>query len=192
MENTFALWLSTGQFLISKIDPTIVLSILLVIPAYWSAMISRNTAKRQLRAYVSIGTDDLRLEKETSLAKWVINFSYKNNGSTPAYYASIATGHILADREDITTPLIRGAYALGTIGPTDRIYDVEETRVSDDDVELLKTGEKVLIFYGRLEYTDAFKKKRCTNFRFFTGGTAPYLDQSNPDMTIYVKGNDSN
>lgn len=177
---------------IQNLDFNQILTVFLIIPAFWLALISRNTAKRQLRAYVSVGTDDLRLERDKATAKWVVNFSYKNNGITPAYFTTIETGHFLANNEDARLPPAEAPYALGTMGPSVCIHDAELTDLTDADVEALKSGVKTFVFFGQVRYRDAFKKWRQTRFRFFTGGSAPFAGPADSDLTIYVKGNDSN
>jgi len=192
MDVTFTNWLSAFWTISSKINPAIVATLFLAIPAYWLAIISRKTARQQLRAYISIGSNELDLVKSVRSGKWGIKFSYKNNGATPAYDLSISTAHVFVDREDIDLPSVLSPYALGAMGPTDEITDFEPTELTDDDIELLKSGRKVLIMFGHLKYTDAFKKKRWTNFRFYTGGSAPYAGPTDTALTIYVKGNGAN
>ena len=177
---------------LSHANVSIIISLLLVIPAYWSVAISRKTATRQLRAYISVGVEYFRLERNSSSGKWVINFTYKNNGLTPAYHTSIAFAHSFCDSAKIELPNLAQPYLLGTVGPSDLLTDSEPTNLSDSDVEGLKEGKTVLFLSGVIKYVDAFKARRQTEFCFYTGGLAPFGGPDDPELTVYQRGNDAN
>lgn len=173
------------------------LTLLLAVPGWMLALISHDTAKRQLRAYVSFGTERTTLDRDNKTGKWIINYDYKNNGVTPAYKFTIATGHFLADNEDAEASRLGAPYSVGALGPSDIVADWETTELTDADVEALRRGSKALIFYGVLKYTDAFKRQRWTRFRYFIGGSVPYAGPTGPDdfdMVVHSnsKGNEAN
>jgi hypothetical protein len=191
MDALFSGHFSDAISLIRQTDLTILLTIILIVPAYWSAIISRNTARRQLRAYVSAGMHHEGIVKDEVSGKWVIKFDYQNEGMTPAYKLSIATNHLLTDESDPTLPPVSKPYEIGMVGPQGEIFDSEVTALTDGDIESLAAGRRHLFFFGIIRYLDVFKRSHFTTFRFFAGGTEPFKGASDPDMTLCSKGNEA-
>ena len=175
-----------------RVDVVLLLAALALIPAYWSVFISRSTAKRQLRAYVSIGMLNQGLLKDSISGKWVIWYYFENGGATPAYNLTISGNHVLCDNEDMPLSPAPKSWALGVLGPRDQIFDYQVTALTDEQVDTLRTGHRVLIFYGHIRYRDAFKSRRYTNFRLFTGGSEPFKGPVDSDLVLHGEGNDAN
>jgi hypothetical protein len=192
MDWIIAFFMSNILPLIRRIDASVIFTVIVIIPAYWQAIISRRTAKRQLRAYMSVGMSDQGLNKDLATGKWVIKFHYVNDGQTPAYNVTISTSHIFAKDMAQDLPLFSKPYSMGTLGPQDEVIDWEVTELTDSDVELLTNGKHVLLFRGIIRYIDVFKHKRYTKFNFFTGGSEPYNGPSGTDLILCSGGNDAN
>ena len=46
-------------------------------------------------------------------------------------------------------------------------------RLNEDEINEIRTGKKTIYLYGRVEYEDAFKRRRFTNFRLGYSGEYP-------------------
>lgn len=130
----------------------------LAVIAIWQAIISRQTMRRSLRAYVGIDSETPLLERHN------LQFEIKNFGQTPAY--------------DVTHWLCFGL-TLGEPPPPDKEFWVHSTLEPNAVLhvgvplteEVLRSPETTYI-WGRIMYRDCFRKKHYRNFQFeLRGGT---------------------
>ena len=152
----------------------------------YQAYIAKDTAQRQLRAYVSV-----IVEKQPDLdgpGTPEVVFLFKNTGQTPAYHVdsrvSIFTGSDSLTEEDIkrTNAFLRGMPESESVlfpGQEFRTSSVPGTGLplSAQQKIAISMGAQVLWAMGAVTYTDAFGYRRLTNFRLYMGGTsgaAPY------------------
>lgn len=157
---------------------------------------ARETEERQLRAYVSITGDVLLqcISCKTDMF-WpftpspkhivdnAITFSIQNGGQTPAYNVSLETGFYYADYGQglpagFTYPITNGTQSLvgispsmrsptATIGPHDKMFSMVpiEPPVIPNVIRA-QQHEITLFYYGIINYTDVFIKRRVTPFCF--------------------------
>jgi hypothetical protein len=125
------------------------------------------TAKRQLRAYVTIIGGNLIIQDKTLHAV----LDLKNSGQTPAYELAIwsqmktqpSNIPFVQDRRNddgIVTTMIVGPSS--TTNPRDRLEIP-----ADNDITLpaIRNDQVWVYIWGRIDYRDAFKCKRFVEFR---------------------------
>jgi hypothetical protein len=146
---------------------TFLLSGIATIAAVCAVQITSNTSKAQLRAYVVV--TDITLTNADNEYVPIIEAILKNTGQTPAYNARIRLKYsaMLNGREAFDLSGIK-FNNLTDIGPGMPIYRTVE--INPRQWELisahLKTDEYTLYVFGECTYTDAFKKRHTTEFRF--------------------------
>ncbi|MFN3676550.1 MAG: hypothetical protein ACK4TC_11255 [Sphingomonas pseudosanguinis] len=132
---------------------------------------ARETADRQLRAYVSVQPLDLTFYHGDQV--WGVEIKMRNGGATPAYDC-VHGGNIVAfkpedaaaklqprdDREQIGEPaplvLHGGQESNGTI--------TGSTPIAPDVLTKVKEGEYAIYVFGFVRYKDTFNKRRQSNF----------------------------
>ncbi len=132
------------------------------------------TAKRELRAYVSLlNTEILELFSGQRNYTFKALIKYKNYGKTPAYNVKICGALRLLDVSDekiidFTVPTIPSSTSEFTLGVSqEAVFDI----IMDGfvlDSELAKVREmkpRNIFIVGQIEYTDAFNDTRHTYFR---------------------------
>jgi hypothetical protein len=139
-----------------------------------------NTAERQLRAYVYF--EDAQREK-TGLATldaegkgWVVRANFKNYGQTPAYSTTIGVRISIEaadfDETALNVQNIMDGAPAGYTPPTPVYMPPGETA----NVEIpwpalqnhwadFKAGKVAMFLWGRIEYIDAFGKRRWATIR---------------------------
>lgn len=132
-----------------------------------------DTAERQLRAYVSIVRSEIACVNPggTPVAKlWV-----KNSGQTPAYSLNGMGGIAMGVTFDsLPAPTGGAEKTVGSLAPgaTDEQFHTCPRPLTETEVLALIAGRLTIWVYGKLEYIDAFKKKRITEYRLQVGGNA--------------------
>ena len=131
--------------------------------------VTRETANRQLRAYIS-----------TSLAtisgfpgEPKVTIGFKNSGQTPASDACVRALRMLLPRVAMQFDVSESeARQLGDIGPggVKSSYWML-TDFADADEDMISSGEIVFVITGDCRYRDAFGQQQTTNFRFEMDGT---------------------
>ena len=158
--------------------------------------IMRLTARRQLRAYVFPESFDLVPGEKIAAARAndpAVLLISKNTGQTPAYdvriWAKIDVV-LRANEHTLTVPPMVGTQAtvLATNVSTQSLRwlgrDLTPAEIAD-----LKNGTRAIYLFGRIEYRDAFKRKRFTTFRMsYAGAFPPPVAQA---MNFGVEGNDA-
>lgn len=144
--------------------------------AFHSNWIARDTAKRQLRAYVYIEPGGIEVPMN-GLSRVPTNII--NNGQTPAYDLEL-TGDFLIITGDPRefNPERDGRLGNDTaktdavLGPqTNRFsYAYLEAELCSPFMERIREKKAAIIHYGRLMYRDAFGEQRRTSFAFYHWG----------------------
>jgi hypothetical protein len=128
--------------------------------------LTRDTAKRQLRAYV-LPTKAYRIQRQD--ATWVV-VEIKNSGSTPAYnYRGFVATDICErgqQRENIELPT--GVETSQAIIPPSATLELggPMTDLTPQQVLDISAGRKTIYVHGDITYTDAFDETRFAKFRF--------------------------
>lgn len=129
--------------------------------------IARDTAKHQLRAYVSMREIGRRPEpKEGAITHWVFQFEWTNSGQTPATDTNLMAGHAIgpgplpADLNYV--PDDEGVATKSVIGPTLSLYSITQIPV-EDLVKAIAKGHGVYV-YSAADYRDMFDQPRRTEF----------------------------
>jgi hypothetical protein len=158
------------------------------------------TAERQLRAYVFVKAVDIgdrgqlpKIAEIEDLKGFLASFAIvRNSGQTPAYdvihWAEIAV-RAISDEATLSPPLRLDLVSANTIPPGGEITKLRwaPNKLSDDDIAGIKNSTKAIFVYGRIEYIDAFAKKRFTNYRLAFSGVYP--PKENASMTFCNSGN---
>lgn len=151
---------------------------------------AQETAKRQLRAYLSVGIGpgisqdrNLRLRYE---GKPVVF----NSGDTPAHKVRLWTkAAVLPTPAPLEGEFVSGEpTGEGTIGAKQSAFlsGVVDVLVDDSEVEKIERGQKALYVWGLVQYEDTFGSKHST--RFCHQYLGPPNDKS---QCIYVAGHNS-
>jgi hypothetical protein len=154
---------------------------------------SKNTACRQLRAYIAI--DSAILESSLSAGKMVtVTIGVKNFGQTPAYKCSGSVNCAILDFEgdkpqdlpdDLDTEFI-GVIQPGACLEKSRIRPA----ISAEEVSGLNAGTKAIWLFGQYTYAVAFDMPlRTTKFRYFLTAHIPGKISSHFGLSRY--GNDA-
>jgi hypothetical protein len=141
----------------------------------WQAAISRDTERRQLRAYVGITPADV----EASGDQYTFTIVRKNYGLTPAYNMLIVQFqdviHIGAPVPMIVpSNLQQGITDTPTLFPSMEVpYHIRGNPLSKQQSDLVRDGKEYqLIYYGILWYDDAFGAKHYTRFCYLFKGAS--------------------
>lgn len=135
-----------------------------------SNWIARDTAKRQLRAYVSVVGCSL----EDIDGRYILSAHLKNSGQTPAYNVRLSGESFAASYpldEERPHPEIEEGYN-ATVGPGDEVSCVYRLWINApmEALRRVKAGEMGFYIQGICEYEDAFAARRETKFRYVFGG----------------------
>jgi hypothetical protein len=152
----------------------------------------RNTAKAQLRAYVTVVSVDFLcgatpssgaadLHRELRVGAWPqARLKIRNSGVTPAYRLGGWTRIAFVDWPIVADPDIdpHSPAHRQPLGPgieTDLAVTCGEgaPAISLEDRTGLADGSRVLMACGVLDYTDAFGAARHVRFRAYVGGDTP-------------------
>jgi len=137
--------------------------------------LARQTAQKQLRAYVVIG-DEGGFSRVRSENKIGVKFSIVNAGQTPAYVLHYDarcevlpfpfTGKSIFDQFPVI-PNIKTAKAILTISPQNHPMGEaasDKTFTTDEIIELFSSKTDRLYCFGVIKYRDIFGKWRTTKF----------------------------
>jgi hypothetical protein len=119
---------------------------------------SKNTAERQLRAYVSVMGGHVKVVAGSSDKLYLRgNLEFKNAGQTPAYDFSSWTITELVDDPEIMPEMRSNGAGSSVVGPnTDRFVDIAKGPLTQADIDAIRRGTKHIIVWGEVTYTDAF------------------------------------
>jgi hypothetical protein len=139
--------------------------------------------RRQLRAYVFLEssslTDGATLEPPNDAFVNVPGciMQFRNSGQTPAYqvvtWAAIDVIEPINQNKLIVPKLlIVGPGYLGANGTMPKMVRLPRV-LTEEEIDDIRAGRREIYVYGRIEYRDAFKRKRFSNFRLHYGGQYP-------------------
>lgn len=154
--------------------------------------IAKDTARKQLRAYVSNSTVEFLINDTSDKAYGVIR--YKNTGQTPAFdFKSTYRIEILDPRVSnafaIDKAVFFGNQAKGILGKDGEFYS-ETARIdlSNSIIHDIKQGYLAVFVYGVCDYKDIYGKVRKTEFR--RGWGNHFRNMHTIDMAICTEGNE--
>jgi len=133
--------------------------------AFHSNWIARDTAKRQLRAYIHVEGLSIRDVSVGKIPRGHVRFI--NAGQTPAYNVSIRS-HLIYLPEELDGAMKIDAcerdFSLGP-GRTHNAYPNGAFPIGTDMLNNFKIGAISIFIFGEIKYTDAFGTKQITCFR---------------------------
>lgn len=157
-----------------------------------SVVLARNTAEKQLRAYVLVTNITIVGVEPGATPKADIIF--RNSGQTPAYDVEVTAAMGLIDYPPTSEPIDDEPSAIGSVvvlGPQSE-YRVPATLIgqlgSDQFIAILD-GSQAIHIIGTIMYRDAFGIARHTNFSSFYGGKFGTNDYGAPSHA--PTGNDA-
>jgi hypothetical protein len=151
-----------------------ILTGLIALTGMYQAAIARDTARRQLRAYVHV--IDVAIRDVAPLRRPAAHFNMQNTGQTPALDLAVRFSLALLPLPsedgpfahlDIRPKLEPGA-SRGTLGAG----DTQPLHVSFPDplpeqlFEQFKSGKLGIFLYGSISYRDVFRREQTTTIRF--------------------------
>ena len=143
--------------------------------AFQSNRISRDTAKRQLRAYVGLHKSPITELKAGEFPKVELNFL--NAGQTPArevrVAAALGVDHFpRPDSDDKLAGLKRSSvtYVLPGSDFKLRLPSAKWPDLNQETVDAIKDGKAAVYCFGVVEYFDIFGKAQKTEFSLMMGG----------------------
>jgi hypothetical protein len=145
--------------------------------AFRSNWIARDTAKRQLRAYV--GIEPLGVFERDDDGHIVVPLALKNAGQTPAYFVDIHNWFCISEdpvdfdpskAERDPRPAFRPSEL--TIGPgeTHTVYARMPFSPTGAVMDAISRKEFAIVHYGVVTYLDAFKVGRNSEFAHYHRG----------------------
>jgi|WetSurMetagenome_2_1015567.scaffolds.fasta_scaffold146597_1 hypothetical protein len=176
-------------------------TLLLAIAAVAQFELTRRTAQRQLRAYVSVDTTTIidgtnlapppPIDRTDQPGIWIV---IKNAGSTPAnrviHWGTMDVSTL--DRENtfaapkkmVTSPT---SYILPGGACTKGLW--LNRQLSEQEKTDIRAGSRAIYVYGAIEYVDVFKRKRRTEYRLkYSGSPWPPLG-NNAALSFCDTGN---
>lgn len=138
---------------------------------------AKDTAERQLRAYVNIDTGKLEGLASGAFPEAVVTVS--NSGQTPAYNVTVVGGIALgASFPTLPSPVPPPVVTAATISPGASVAHVVRTprALTTSDLTNLREGSRTLYVYGEIHYHDIYTKQRKTTYRLLIGGPVGTAD----------------
>lgn len=154
----------------------------------WSA--TKETAKRQLRAYVFMKLEDGAKMLYDANGCLTAPLIIKNFGQTPAY-DFISWLHIGLYKFPLDTKLDQPSYlptaSKAPIAPSDifRQYAILPAQLNDAEVEAIRNKTASIFVCGEVIYHDAFKIRHRSNLCLYSTGD----DFSRGELAYYHEGN---
>ena len=136
----------------------------------WQAWIAKDTAKRQLRGYLVIGSNDI-----PKLAEGIQPFvkaTIENMGQTPTYDGAWISGINVLDyplpeaivNDDCMNVLKHPTAPKWVIGKSSPVEKWRDGPFQASEVKSIQDGKSAIYFHGRICYRDIFKEVRHTDF----------------------------
>jgi hypothetical protein len=136
-----------------------------------SLHLARDTARRQLRAYVFPMYAHIR---DVRASRPTFAVDIKNFGQTPAYglrmKTAIQSGNYPLDKKLV--PEVESSIATTQLAPQASLFDdiALNHALSANEIVALSEGRTAIYLFGAIEYFDIHKKKHWTTFRMLLGG----------------------
>jgi hypothetical protein len=133
--------------------------------------VMRDTAERQLRAYVSAVSAEIKhVEIGGSPEATVV---VRNSGQTPAHRLNRMGGIGIGISFDVLAPGVGPAaktVASLAAGGSNLQFHKANWTLTQDHMTALQNGDLTIWVYGEMNYRDVFNRDWFTKFRFQTGG----------------------
>lgn len=167
-------WLTRSTVWLAFVTtPLAVFTALLWIATWRLVKGAEDTAKRQLRAYVSVASAEI-IDLNAGLIP-VAHLRVKNFGQTPAYdlvaIGGIAVGESFDRLPAPTGPSVMSRSSL-SIGAISDQYHPAPRPLRPEEMAAILAGTMTLWVYGEFQYRDTFNINHSISYRFQTGGTA--------------------
>jgi hypothetical protein len=154
---------------------TIAIAILAVAAAFGSNRIARESAERQLRAYVNPSATRITMSANGFIT---VKLTYKNSGQTPAYnfvantLVTITPQPPSSSFESPERPEPSQSASRGTVGSNSHVeremkFPNPLTIEYQNDIA---AGKAAIYAYGRITYDDIYGKGHTTRFRYIYMG----------------------
>jgi hypothetical protein len=134
----------------------------------------RETAERQLRAYVALDYMDLVSARDASYGGYEAQYVIRNSGETPAYDVRLAMQcrvreyPLTAELPIVTDDQLGPAAPLNPGGEINRIVrDTEAAAKNDIHYGVMRDYTDAVYYFGLVTYRDAFGKNHRTKFRMY-------------------------
>jgi hypothetical protein len=148
------------------------------------------TAKRQLRAYVSIDSDNV-LDANGKAMPGKFGLVMRNCGQTPAHkitHWTFVGVRPFPLKEPLPGPPINRLSILSVLHPgLTRWIIADVPKLSDEQRAAILGGTEAIYLWGEVSYLDAFDERRSTTFCFFINDDV--LEKSR--VAHYQTGNDA-
>jgi len=158
---------------LSALGPIIAIFALLL--AFRQFSLSRQTTRRQLRAYVGIQEGLIQvgsLAGGTGNDILIIHITLKNSGQTPAYkFTTFFPAPLIRDVNETPFTRLRKArnagssvvFAQGDVTLRHRI------KITPQELAAMRDNSKKVFIWGRADYTDTFGKRHVLRFHDING-----------------------
>ena len=168
-----AWWAAVGSFAGAISTALVIVALYFAFKSNW---IARDTAKRQLRAYISIEPGGIN-EAQNGLSR--VPFNIINNGQTPAYELEHGGDFVVIEGNPMEfDPSLDGrldgqtAVTDQSLGPNSNrfSYAYLEAALCAPFLAQIDKKEAAIIHYGYVTYKDAFGERHRTSFAFYHWG----------------------
>lgn len=137
--------------------------------AFWQVAITRNSAQRQLRAYIFVKATTAVVANGKTRCEAVV----KNSGQTPAYSVRDRVEVWIDTYPDAASPPVLSSgdneHPI-CIGPTGEVVVWNDVDVSPADLKEIRAERKAVWMIAEVTYVDTFGKKWKTEVKTFTTG----------------------
>lgn len=196
----FTRWLVIATFILATIAFGV---------GIWQAVISRQATRQQLRAYVFVedillidssqltpqaGTTDLQINPPRPPNFPGLEWATKNSGQTPAYdVVHWGMIDVIENRHENTlvppTDLASGPKTYIAAGSGTRKWMWFARALSQQEIADVIAGTRGIYVFGRINYRDAFGRKRHTLYRLRYSGHYPPI--ARPVFSYCDAGNEA-
>ena len=152
--------------------------------------IARETAEKQLRAYVNISRAYISFQGTVPTVHLAMtNFGHTNARQTALGYDFAVGGPDWQVATTLEQTTSASTFQYGVMGPTSVItIEAEIPPLLPDAVSEMKVGKKGFYFWGEIRYNDAFDQPQTTKFRTLVLGRQWFTDTR---LGICPQGNDA-
>ena len=139
----------------------------------WTLWETKATARQQLRAYLTVQSKGIIYPVA---GEPQVNLQVFNKGQTPAHSISVEFGYTIEKRRSSLTPERCRSEAQGHVGntylpPGDDIHLYSEIlEISTAEQHSIENKEASLLYFGTINYSDAFNRKQRLRFCYYHEG----------------------
>jgi len=125
---------------------------------------AKQTAERQLRAYINLESAHLMLGEDTmSGQRVVLDIVFRNFGETPARTVRLQALEYFVS-QSLPSPLIQHH---GTVGPTGKVMIRETFDFTEEMIDRMRLEAPQVTIEGEIRYRTAFGQDALTEFRLY-------------------------